>query len=128
MRAWGLHQQGWSQGRIARELGVTQGAVSQWIKRARDGGIEALRQRPAPGRQAALTEEQLAQFPALLDRGAEAFGFEGDHWTAKRFAAALKQSFGVTYHMGHITRLLRNCCPDWQEAEADRKEEQNENQ
>ena len=37
LRAWELHQQGWSQRQIAAELGVTQGAVSQWLMRVRDG-------------------------------------------------------------------------------------------
>src|SRR5262245_55948029 len=76
LRAWELHQEGWSQIRIAEELGVTQGAVSQWLKRVRDSGNpNALRRHPAPGRQAALTDEQFAQLPLLLARGAESFGF-----------------------------------------------------
>ena len=43
LRAFELKQQGWSQQRIAEALGVSKGAVSQWMKRARDGGgVEAL--------------------------------------------------------------------------------------
>ena len=49
LRAWDLHQQGWKQGRIAEALGVTQGAVSQWLARARDGGMQALYSRSPPG-------------------------------------------------------------------------------
>src|SRR5438876_11633595 len=49
LRAWELKQQGWKQRAIAAALGVTEGAVSQWIKRARQGGPEALRRRTAPG-------------------------------------------------------------------------------
>lgn len=112
LRAWELHQQGWSQLRIAAALGVTQGAVSQWLKRARTGGgVDALRHRPAPGRRAALTDEQHRQIPALLARGAEAFGFRGDIWTTARVAAVLKQVFGVSYHPAHVSRLLR--CLGW---------------
>jgi DNA-binding NarL/FixJ family response regulator len=114
IRAWELHQQGWSQQRIATELGVTQGAVSQWIKRAsQGGGIEGLRHRPAPGRQAALTDDQFSQLPGLLRRGAEAFGFKGDKWTTTRVAAVLKQVFGVSYHPAHVSRLLRKHYPGW---------------
>ena len=50
LQAWELHQQGWSQRRIAEALGVTQGAVSQWLKQAREGGAGALRHNPATGR------------------------------------------------------------------------------
>jgi transposase len=108
MRAWELHQQGWTQTRIAAALGVTQGAVSQWLKRARTGGgREALRRHPPPGRRAALTDDQQGQIEALLARGAEAFGFRGDVWTTPRVAALLKRVFGVRYHPAHVSRLLR---------------------
>jgi len=116
LRGWELHQQGWSQRRIAVELGVTQGAVSQWLKRAREGGGgDALRHHPAPGRRAALTNEQLSQIPALLARGAEAFGFRGSRWTTIRVAALLQQVFGVSYHPAHVSRLLRKHCPGWRD-------------
>ena len=114
LRAWELHQLGWSQLQIAEALGVTQGAVSQWFKRCRDGGgIEALRRHPAPGRRTALTDEQLAEIPALIARGATAFGFQDDAWTTGRVATLLKQVFGVAYHPGHVSRLLQKYCPDW---------------
>jgi transposase len=117
LRAWELHQQGWSQRQIAVELGVTQGAVSQWFKRVRerDRGIEALRYHPAPGRRTALTSDQLQQIPMLISRGASAFGFQGDQWTTSRVAAILKQHFGVSYHPAHISRLLRKYCPNWRD-------------
>ena len=116
LRAWELHQQGWSQVRIAEALGVTQGAVSQWLKRAREeGGVRALRHQPSPGRRAAMTDEQFAQIPALIARGAADFGFRGDRWTIRRVADVLKQIFGVSYHPGHVSRLLQKHCPDWRD-------------
>jgi len=117
LRAWELHQLGWSQRRIAQELGVTQGAVHQWLKRVREtGDVEALRSHPAPGRRAALANEQLAELPALIARGAEAFGFQGDHWTTRRVAAVLQQVFGVSHHPAHVSRLLRKHYPGWRGA------------
>lgn len=88
-------------------LGVSPGAVSQWIKRGREGGVEALRTRPRPGGPARLTSEQRAQIPGLLSRGAQAYGFGGDVWTAKRIAAVIWRTFGVRYHPDHVSRLLR---------------------
>jgi len=45
-RAWALKQDGWPQKDIATALGVSEGAVSQWLKRAREhGGVEALTRR-----------------------------------------------------------------------------------
>ena len=63
LRAFELKQQGWSQQRIAEALGVSKGAVSQWMKRARHGGG-----------------------PKALKRGAEAHGFRGEAWTCERVA------------------------------------------
>ena len=88
-------------------LGVSPGAVSQWIKRGLEGGVEALRARPRPGVPTKLTTEQRAQIPALLARGAPAYGFGGDVWTAKRIVEVLWRTFGVRYHPDHVSRLLR---------------------
>ena len=45
LRAWELHEQGWKQKDIAAALGVTEGAVSQWMSRGKTQGPEALRHR-----------------------------------------------------------------------------------
>jgi transposase len=78
LRTWELHQQGWTGRAIATALGVTPGAVSQWLKWAREQGVAALQRRPPPGATPKLTAEQRAQVPGLLARGAEAFGYVGD--------------------------------------------------
>src|SRR5215470_2890845 len=104
-RAWELKQQGWKQQDIAAALGITAGAVSQWLKRAREQGVEALRRHPAPGRQPRLTAEQLAHLPTLVERGPEAYGFRGQVWTCKRVAEVIRRAFGVTYHPAHVSRL-----------------------
>ncbi len=112
LRAWELHRLGWSQRRIAAQLGVTQGAVCQWLRRAREGGnMEALRHYPASSKRPALASAQFSQIAEILACGAEAFGFQGDRWTTTRVAAVLKQEFGVQYHPAHVSRLLRRYCP-----------------
>ncbi len=106
-RAWELKEQGWQQQEIAQALGVSKGAVSQWMKRGREGGIEALKAHPPMGVKPRLSAEQKAQFPALLAKGAEAYGFRGDVWTASRVAEVIARTFGVRYHRDHVGRLLR---------------------
>src|SRR5262245_36149598 len=107
LRAWALAQEGWSGRAIAKALGVTPGAVSQWLKRARQGGAQPLVHRMPPGSAPRLSAEQLAHLPTLLSHGAEAYGFLGDVWTSRRVAAVIKQEFGVVYHRAHVSRLLR---------------------
>lgn len=107
LRAWELKKEGWSQQRIADALGVSKGAVSQWMKRGREGGVEALKRRPAPGAAPRLSEEQRARLPELLARGAPAHAFRGEVWTCERVAKVIRREFGVSYHPAHVSRLVR---------------------
>jgi len=106
-RAWELKQQGWKQHAIAQALGVSDGAISQWIKRGRDGGEEALAAQPPPGVMPRLAAEQVAQLPAFLAQGTEHYGFRGEIWTASRVAHVIVCEFGVRYHRDHVRKLLR---------------------
>lgn len=108
LRAWELKQEGWSQHEIAEALGVSKGAVSQWMRRGREGGgIEGLKRRIAPGAPRRLSEEERAQLPELVARGAPAHGFRGEVWTCQRVAEVINRHFGVSYHPAHVSRLLR---------------------
>jgi len=109
LRAWELRQKGWKQQAIAEALGVTQGAVSQWLKRAKEGGIQALLRRKAPGASPRLTPEQRSQLPELLAQGAESFGFRGDIWTQPRIAQLIRDQLGVSYHPSQVGRILKTC-------------------
>ena len=106
-QAWELSQKGWKQKDIAEALDVSEGAVSQWLKIARAGGVEALRYRKGGGPKPRLTDEQIEQLPRLLGEGAEAWGFRGDVWTRARVAQVIKQHFGVQFSLSHVGRLLQ---------------------
>jgi len=71
LRAFELEQQGWSQQRIAEALGVSKGALSQWMKRARDGGggVEALKRQPAPVASPRLSEQQRTKLSSSFWNG-----------------------------------------------------------
>ena len=106
-QAWQLKHKGWSQRQIADALGVSESAVSPWMARARKGGLEALRHGPSPGAPRRLTDAPLARLPALLQRGAEAYGFRGEVWTRARVAVIIRRECGVSYHPVHVGRLLK---------------------
>jgi transposase len=106
-RALTLKQRGWTQAAIAEALGVTPGAVSQWLTAARRGGPDALRARPATGRPPKLAPDRLRRLPELLWEGPEAHGFRGEVWTCARAAKAIEREFGVRYHKDHVGRLLK---------------------
>jgi transposase len=107
LQAWQLLQKGWPQHQIAEALGVSTAAVSQWLKRARQDGPQALRYCPPPGAPRRLAPDQLARLPDLLHRGPESYGFRGQVWTRKRVAEVIRVAFGVVYHPTHVGRLLK---------------------
>ena len=108
LRAFELKEQGWKQTQIADALGVSEGAVSQWMKRVREKGVQALRHKPPPpGAPPRLSEEERARLPELVAQGAEAHGFRGDVWTCERVAEVIRREFGVSYHPAHVSRLLK---------------------
>ena len=106
-RAFELKQDGWKQTDIAEALGVSEGAVSQWMKKAREGGKEALMTEPRPGRPPKLSEEERTErLPSLLEKGPEHFGFRGEVWTRKRVRKVIKEKFKVEYDVSQVGRIL----------------------
>src|SRR3954449_13442343 len=79
-RALFLKQRGWIQRDIAEALDVSEVALSTWLARARAGGPEVLRARPAPGRPPRLSPAQKRSIPEFLWHGPEAYGFRGRVW------------------------------------------------
>src|SRR3972149_3760227 len=108
LRAWALKRKGWTQKDIATALGVTSGAVSQWMGMADEQGKGALRARPHTGRPPELTPDQLQQIPDLLSHGAEAYGFRGEVWTCPRIRKVIEWEFGVSYNKSHVACLLKD--------------------
>lgn len=107
LQAWELHQKGWKQKDIAEALGVSKGAVSQWVKKANQEGVEALRGRKGSGPKPRLNGQQMSELREQLAKGAEHFGFRGDVWTQPRVAALIKRLFDVSFHPAHAGRLLK---------------------
>jgi transposase len=110
LRAFELKEEGFSHKQIAQALGVSKGAVSQWMKRARDGGgIEALRHCPPPGARPRLTDNQRATLKELVSTfDAEDYGFRGQAWTAQRLRWLIREEFEVSYHPAHVSRVARS--------------------
>lgn len=111
LRAWDLHQQGWTNAEIAEALGATKAAVGQWIKVAEVGGRPALRTKSRRGQAAQLSEAQMAQLSSLLDLGPMHHGFVGAFWTCPRIAEFIERTFGIHYTPQHVGRLLHRL--DW---------------
>lgn len=100
-----LLSKGMAQAEVARQLGVSRTTALRW-DRARTGKRGAAWRKRPLGRPPKLTDEHLRRLPALLKRGAQAFGFLNDLWTLPRIAAVLERECGVRVHPSHLWRVL----------------------
>ena len=106
MRAMTLLDQGRSQAQVARQLGVTPAAVSQWVKARNQGGEEALRAKPHAGPKPKLNDRQLKRLEKLLQRGPRKSGYPTELWTLKRVVEVIERHFGVQYDPSGVWHVL----------------------
>jgi transposase len=94
---------------IARRLGVSRMAVSQWARQLRQhhGDPASLHARPIPGRPSRLSAEQWQRVLAVLKEGALKVGFDTERWTLLRIRAVILVAFGVRYHAHYLARRLK---------------------
>lgn len=92
---------------IASKLGVTQGAISRWLRMAREGGDQALRIKKPTGIPPRLPKEKQKQLPALLARGPQTYGFGDKRWTRSRIGDVIRREFGVSYSDENVSYILR---------------------
>jgi len=106
-RAVALTQEGYGPSEVAGILGTTKGSVTRWRQAYERGGDEGLDSEPHPGRPPKLTDRQRQKLAELLLQGARHHGFVTELWTLSRVAEVVRRKFGVTYHPGHVWKILR---------------------
>jgi transposase len=101
-----MSEQGFSQLEIAKATGITQGRISQLLK-SYDSSPDTFFEKNYHGRPQRLVSGQQAQLQELLLKGAVAYGFQADIWTAARIQVVIQETFGINYHVHHIPKLLK---------------------
>lgn len=91
---------------VALAVGVARQTVYTWKKLLEEGGIDALRAVPDPGRPARLGEAQRAQLRAALLQSPSEHGFATELWTLKRVAVLIDRLHGVRFGQTQVWRLL----------------------
>src|SRR5437773_7935368 len=89
---------------IARTLGVSRAAVTQWKQRWAQAGPAGLQRRRSAGRAPRLNGAQWERLLRLLRRGAVAAGFATERWTLRRIARVVERTFGVRYDRSSLSR------------------------
>ena len=106
-RAMTLLERGCCQSEVARQVGVTPGAVSQWVKAYRRDGPDALKAKTHPGPKPKLSKRQIERLQKLLLQGARRHGFATELWTLARVVEVIRKHFAVTYDPSGVWHLLR---------------------
>jgi transposase len=96
-----------SEAEVARQVGVHRQSVNRWAKQIEEQGREGLKQAGRAGRKSRLSQADLNCLEERLKRGAEALGYETNLWTLERVAELVERDFGVKYHAGHVSWLLK---------------------
>lgn len=102
-----LSHQEQTSGEIARLLDAPRSRVSLWLQQYQIYGWEALLEGHRSGRPKELTDAQLSQLDDLIDSGPVAYGFSSGVWTAPMIARVIAEEFAVSYHPGHVRKLLQ---------------------
>jgi transposase len=92
---------------VAASLGMGRGTVYGWLAKYREGGRDALKARPVPGRPPKLSGEQMRRLYTLI-AGADPrqleFGFA--LWTRDMVRTLIRREFKVSLSPASVGRLL----------------------
>lgn len=91
---------------VAHAVGVARQTVYTWKSVLDEGGIDALRAMPAPGRPARLDEWQLKDLRRTLLQKPSEYGFDTELWTLKRVGLLIQQRYGVKFGLTNIWLIL----------------------
>jgi transposase len=93
---------------VAETLGMTRAAVYGWLAKYREGGLDALRARPVPGRPPKLAGDQLRRlYTLIVGNDPRQLSFEFALWTREMVRDLIRREFGVRLSVVSVGRLLR---------------------
>ena len=109
IRAVGQIEQGVHPDEVAQALGMTKAAVYAWLAKYREGGLEALKARPVPGRPPKLSGSQLARLYGLVvGNDPRQLRFAFALWTRAMVRELIRREFSVRLSEVSVGRLLRS--------------------
>jgi transposase len=102
-----LNYQEHTSGEIAQRLEAPRSKVSLWLGPYESYGWEALLEGQRSGRPQELTWTQVSQLDGIIDSGPVAYGFSSGVWTSPMIGRVIAEEFSVSYHPGHVRKLLK---------------------
>lgn len=125
LKAAEFFEEGKTQAWVAKYFSVSRPATWVWYWSWKKKGSEGLKSKGRSGAPTKLTDKQLKKVEAELFKGPAVHGYATDLWTLERIAKLIKKTTKVTFHPGHVWRLLQDLGWSSQKPEA-RARERNE--
>ena len=121
-----LFTKGIAHAEIARRLGVTPAAVTQWRKSYAHGGKKALASKGHSGFPSKVTPEKRSRFKAEILKGPLAHGYPTNLWTLPRLAAVLAKITRTTFSEVWVWKIVRDLgfTPQKPQVKAKQRDEQ----
>jgi transposase len=107
-QAIALLERGMRPAEVARAVETSRTSVSRWKQAWEANGKKGLASKPHPGMPPRLTDRQRQKLVKILKRGARKNGYATELWTLERVAEVIEKHFDVSYHPGHVWRVLRS--------------------
>ena len=107
LQAARLFAKGDAPAEVAKRLGVVRQAAYRWKWAWEAGGKAGLASKGKAGRKARLTQGDVLKLTEALLAGPRSQGYKTELWTLPRVSVLIRKLTGVSYHPGHIWRVLR---------------------
>jgi transposase len=100
-----LHQ-GHKPEKVGEMLSASRASVQNWHQRWRAAGLEALANRPIPGRAPKASATYREVLEATLETDPHDLGYAFSIWTLERLAAHLERETGIHLSVGRLNKWL----------------------
>ena len=108
--------EGMTRAEAARLAGMERQALRDAVLRYNAEGLAGLYSRRGPGRRSRLAEGRRAALRRLVLDGPEVEATGLSAWTLPELCREVEERWGVSYHRGHMSRLMHRLGPSWQKA------------
>ena len=92
---------------ISHLLHVQRSSVHTWVMAWNRHGQEGLLEGHRSGRPPRLSEPDRERLLDIVDSGPVAYGLYTGVWTSPIISGLIEEEFGVTYHPGHVRKVLQ---------------------
>jgi transposase len=91
---------------VGKMVSASRASVQNWHKRWREGGLEALANRPIPGRRPKADQTYRAVLAQTLETDPHELGYAFSVWTVERLSQHLERETGIQLSVGRLAHWM----------------------